>query len=406
MTSQRRDFAGAAVQTALTTGINSSDTTITINSAVGWSIGTNGPFYVVIDPGLAGEEKVLILSRSGTTLTVVTSPSTGRGADGTTAGAHSAAAVIYPCVTAIDLDDANDHIYTTGRDDHTQYLNNTRHDTPTRHGDTTLGIPSAASDIGTAASAGTTGTRAYQNHVHKIGAAAINSPALFAAGTVDTAALAANSVTSAKIVDGTIVSADIASATILAANIAGGTITTTQMADAAITSAKIADATIVDADIAGGTITRAKLASDAQKSVDVAWGYIDSALSNTDQTGISTGATITNLQVTLTAVANRRYRTTVHIPRLQQISSAGEVQVEITDGSNVRVTGSNEPLACVALAASGVAHADIVLYETTTTAGGAGAHTRRVRISTSAGTVNVPGSTHQALAIVEDIGPS
>lgn len=96
----RRTYAGAAVSTFITSGINSTDLSITLSAATGWAA---GPFYVVIDPGTASEEKVYVSSRSGTTLTVGT-----RGVDGTTAKSHSSNAVIYPVHTAIDSDEANE----------------------------------------------------------------------------------------------------------------------------------------------------------------------------------------------------------------------------------------------------------------------------------------------------------
>jgi hypothetical protein len=124
---ERRDYSGAAVETTIVSNITAASTAITLLDATGWPVGANGPFAVVIDEGQSSEEKVKVLSRSGTSLTVVTSPTTGRGYDGTTASSHPAASTIRLCVTAIDLADANEHIYLTSRDDHTQYLNTTRH---------------------------------------------------------------------------------------------------------------------------------------------------------------------------------------------------------------------------------------------------------------------------------------
>ena len=99
----RRLFAGGAVQTTLVSPISSSDVTITIASDTGYPSGAE-EFFVVIDPDQANEEKVLV-TRSGTTLTAA---STGkRGVDGTSAVSHSAGAVVYPCVSAADLDQAN-----------------------------------------------------------------------------------------------------------------------------------------------------------------------------------------------------------------------------------------------------------------------------------------------------------
>lgn len=95
----RRAYAGGPAQTVLTSAISNSDTTVLINAATGWPSGA--PFFVAVDAGQVFEEKMLV-TRSGTTLTVVS-----RGVDGTTAAAHSAGAVIYPCITATDLNEAN-----------------------------------------------------------------------------------------------------------------------------------------------------------------------------------------------------------------------------------------------------------------------------------------------------------
>jgi hypothetical protein len=57
---------------------------------------------MVIDPGLSTEEKVLVASRSTTSLSSIT-----RGVDGTSASAHSSGATCYPVFTAVDADQAN-----------------------------------------------------------------------------------------------------------------------------------------------------------------------------------------------------------------------------------------------------------------------------------------------------------
>lgn len=116
---QRMEHKGAAASITLGTGINSSDTTITLASTPSnWPTGSVGPFIIVIDPGQSGEEKVLISSRSGATLTVANS---GRGFDDTTAGSHNSGATIEHGLGAKEIDDFNRHIYTTTDDDHTQY---------------------------------------------------------------------------------------------------------------------------------------------------------------------------------------------------------------------------------------------------------------------------------------------
>lgn len=104
----RRQFAGGAARTTLTGSIASTGGgTVTIAATTGWPDGSVGRFHVVVDPGLSSEEKILVDSRSGTTLTFSAG---GRGADGSTATSHSSGADIWICYTAVDADEANDHI--------------------------------------------------------------------------------------------------------------------------------------------------------------------------------------------------------------------------------------------------------------------------------------------------------
>lgn len=95
----RREYQGAAVPTTITSSITNSATSLTLTASTGWPTGV---FSAVIDPGLAGEEKILCTSRSGTTVTITT-----RGYDGTAAASHNAGATIYPVPTAVDFDEAN-----------------------------------------------------------------------------------------------------------------------------------------------------------------------------------------------------------------------------------------------------------------------------------------------------------
>lgn len=98
----RREYKGAATPTTITSNITNSATSLTLTDATGWPTGS---FSFVIDPGLAGEEKILATSRVGTTVNITT-----RGYDNTTAAAHSAGAITYPVPTAIDSDEANAHV--------------------------------------------------------------------------------------------------------------------------------------------------------------------------------------------------------------------------------------------------------------------------------------------------------
>lgn len=110
---------GAAPATGLASAITASQTSFNILSGTGYPTGSVGPFVIVLDQGTASEEKVLCTSLSGTTITVASS---GRGWDNTTASAHNAGTTnVEHVFAAAEADDDNSHIYTTSRDDHTQY---------------------------------------------------------------------------------------------------------------------------------------------------------------------------------------------------------------------------------------------------------------------------------------------
>jgi hypothetical protein len=96
----RRQYKGAAAQTTITGSLSTSDTSATIAATTGWPSTASVPFYVVIDPGTAQEEKCTA-TISGSTLTLT------RAQDDTTAQTHASGAVIYPVFSADDADEAN-----------------------------------------------------------------------------------------------------------------------------------------------------------------------------------------------------------------------------------------------------------------------------------------------------------
>ena len=99
----RKSYSGASAACTLTSSITSGDTTATLTgTTTAWPDTANGSFFMVIDPGLSTEEKVLVGARSTNSLSTIT-----RGVDGTTAASHSAGATCYPVFTAVDADQAN-----------------------------------------------------------------------------------------------------------------------------------------------------------------------------------------------------------------------------------------------------------------------------------------------------------
>lgn len=162
----RREYKGNAARTTLSADITAVSTTFSGANFTNWPTGAGGNFFVIIDRGLSGEEKILCSSRSGNTITVAGG---GRGSDDTSAAAHTAGAFIEHGLTKTDADEANDHKNTTTLDDHTQYLNNARHDVEARHTfGAALGTAQAGADVTvTAGIAGVGANPAREDHTHK-----------------------------------------------------------------------------------------------------------------------------------------------------------------------------------------------------------------------------------------------
>jgi len=101
----KRAYKGNATATTLTASMSNVATSCTIAAYTGWPYGSD-PFYVVVSPGTAAEEKILV-TRTGSTDTTLNVESGGRGADDTSAQSHDSGAAIYPVFTAVDAAQAN-----------------------------------------------------------------------------------------------------------------------------------------------------------------------------------------------------------------------------------------------------------------------------------------------------------
>lgn len=118
-----------------------------------------------------------------------------------------------------------------------------------------------------------------------------------------------------------------------------------------------------------------------------------------NQSTISTTVDITGMTAaTWTATSTRTYRTTVYVPQVLQNTSTGIIVARITDASNVDKQQWNWTLAATEYGA-----VNMQVIET----GLSGSITRKARISTSAGTLNlVQAATAPGFILVEDIGPA
>lgn len=167
----RREYKGAAAPCRLSAIIDADDTTILLTGDTDdWPTGAVAPFYVEIDREVNGSaEKILVNTRTGNTLHV--SGSGNRGVDGTTAVPHEANAVVEHVIDAGTIDEANAHVNDDARDDHSQYMTISRHDTTARH---LLGTSVPAGSPGTSSpgdtgSGGVSTSAARADHRHARG---------------------------------------------------------------------------------------------------------------------------------------------------------------------------------------------------------------------------------------------
>jgi microcystin-dependent protein len=204
MAKTRRQYSGGAVATTVTSSVAASAvTSFAIASATGWPSSAGVPFYIVISPQTSSEEKMLV-TLSGTTLTVVS-----RGVDGTSASSHASGATIYPVITAVDLDEANE---------------------------LTAKYASRGSIIYQGSTTFEELVKGSEGLVLKAGA---NDPAW---GQVGTAGIADDAITAAKIVANAVGSSEIATGAVGTDELASNAVTTVKITDANVTLAKLASA--------------------------------------------------------------------------------------------------------------------------------------------------------------------
>lgn len=183
MTVEDRKYSSTAVQALVASGIDDSQLALTGDDISSYD--EVGPYIIAVGIDISHFELMLIDARSGNTFTIDES---GRGFDGTQPQSHDPGELIWHVSCADDFREIRDHMRTTSRDDHTQYMkaNGTRHDLTARH---TLGTVVPVGDDGDIQSAGGSDTpdagdpalgAAPANHFHPIAAGAITKPKLAA----------------------------------------------------------------------------------------------------------------------------------------------------------------------------------------------------------------------------------
>lgn len=281
---QRVSHGGGAVPTTLTSSITSGDSALTIDDAAGWPDGSIGPFYVVLGSGLATEEKVLVTSRTGTSLTGVS-----RGVDGTSASAHAAGETVVHVLSATEADEANKLVAQT------------------------LGVVSTKGDLTPATGSGALGRLpAGANGLPLITDSSATTGLKWAA--LPAAALATDSVGSAQIQANAVGAAELAT----------GAVGTTELADSSVTSIKIAD----------GSVTGSKIANSF-----MVWGTYSGT---TDGNGVVTfahGAPFTPVTIIVSAVYTSPGTNNARL--FNKDATNLEVRYTIDGGGNLTATAVN-----------------------------------------------------------------
>ncbi len=183
-----KSFDGGAQKTTLTAPFTIGGSTLSVANGSTFPNGSSGPFVIVVDRGLAAEEKFLIDTTSGVNGVIFTIQQVGY--DGTTASNHSAGASVEHCLDAYSIEQSNRYVN----------LQTTKGDLVTHNGTTTL---------------------------------------RFGAGT-NNQVLIADSVQAAGIKWGQVQSTGIADGSIVEAKIANNAVTTDKIGDGQVTAAKIA----------------------------------------------------------------------------------------------------------------------------------------------------------------------
>lgn len=287
----RRQYAGAAVATTITAGINATDTTCSLASTTGWPSSAGVTFYVVIDPGTSVEEKCLA-TISGSTLTLT------RGQDDTSGANHPSGATIYPVFTANDADEANELVSKL-----------------TTKGDllTTSGTALNRLAVGT------------NDQVLVADSTATNGVKW---GTVSATGLASNAVTTAKITDANVTEAKLASGAVTADKIGTDAVTTSKIQDNAVTQAKLADRTVGSAELDNLTL-------NAQTGTTY-------TLALTDAHKLVTLSNSSPITLTVPPNSSVAFDTGDQVNLLQL--GTGQVTVAEGSGVNVRAQGSKKKL--------------------------------------------------------------
>jgi microcystin-dependent protein len=199
-----KSFNGGAQKTALTASFTIGSNTLAVSNGSTFPSGTSGPFVVVVDRGLATEEKFLIESASGTNQTTFNVKQAGY--DNTSTSAHSSGAVVEHCLDAYSIEQANRYVN----------LQTAKGDLISHSGTNTAKLSVGANNtVLTADSSVSLGSKW---------------------SLIGSSSLASGAVTTEKIADSNVTTAKIADSNVTTAKLADGSVTAEKIADGALPS--------------------------------------------------------------------------------------------------------------------------------------------------------------------------
>ena len=304
-----KDYKGSSQPTTLSNAYTTANASIVVADGSTFPPGGPGAYFViVVSKGLADEEKMLISTRTGNTLTIVE-----KGYDGTTQLAHPAGSSVNHCLDAYTLLQANRYAN----------LQTAKGDLVVRTASTTVRLPIGTDDYPLVAdSAATNGLAWKQITTNSISNNAVTN-AKIGLLAVDTAQLAAGAVTNSKIVDdavqtskilngaittakldtGAVTSAKIASGAVTPSELATDSVITTKILNLNVTTGKIALLAVDTAQLAAGAVTADKIATNTITASKIANNAITaSELSTASVTGIKIDKNIRNFSADYTVV--------------------------------------------------------------------------------------------------------
>ena len=289
-----KSFDGGAQTTALTSGFTAGAATLSVANGTSFPDGSSGPFVVVVDRGLANEEKFLIDTTSGASNVTFTIQQAGY--DGTSAVNHNIGATVDHCLDAYTVEQANRYVN----------LQTTKGSLITHTGTTTAALTASATNNLTLLTDSTTANGIKW-------------------GQIVEASIATNAVTDGKIATGVALSklAPTTPGYVLLGTTTSGVVTGTAISgDITISSAgvaAIASGVIVDADVkSDAAIALSKLATGAlPTAITIASGNITAnTITSADCKADGASTSIVSIGAALPSATSSkiRFKTTAGAP--------------------------------------------------------------------------------------------